>query len=61
MTETQRTLQDIREQLGNADLYTDEHKHTVAELLKHEGELKSRAKELDDIWLEQQQKMEELS
>lgn len=61
MTETQRTLQDIREQLGNADLYTDEHKHTVADLLKHEGELKSRAEELDDIWLEQQQKMEELS
>ena len=61
MAEAHSALLEVREQLGNADLYAEEHKHTLADLLKREGELKTRADELDDTWLEQQQLLEELS
>lgn len=61
MADVSQSLQTLREQLGDADLYTDARKQKLAELLKREGELKLRAQELDDIWLEQQQTLEELS
>ena len=61
MTEVSLALDELQEQLGSADLYTEDQKHTLAELLKHEGKLKVRADELDGIWLEQQQRLEELS
>jgi len=61
MTEVDRVLRELREQLGNSELYTDANKQTLANLLKREGELKVRAAELDEIWLEQQQTLEELS
>ena len=61
MAEVNLALQELREQLGNADLYTEDHRLTLAELLRREGELKVRAEKLDDIWLEQQQTLEELS
>ncbi len=53
-------LQELREQLGNTELYTETNRQTLANLLKREGELKVRAAELDDIWLEQQQTLDEL-
>jgi ATP-binding cassette subfamily F protein 3 len=55
------SLEELREQLGNSGLYTEANKQTLAKLLKREGELKVRAQELDEIWLEQQQTLEELS
>jgi ATP-binding cassette, subfamily F, member 3 len=55
------SLEELREQLGNTELYAGENRHSLANLLKREGELKVRAAELDDIWLEQQQTLEELS
>jgi ATP-binding cassette subfamily F protein 3 len=61
MATVDRDLQDIREQLGGADLYTENQKQNLADLLKREGELKLRAEELDEMWLEQQQTLEELS
>jgi len=61
MARTEQALHEVREQLGSADLYTEVHKHKLAELLKREGELKLRAQELEDIWLEQQQTLEELA
>ncbi len=61
MAEVARVLQELREQLGNSELYTEANKQTLANLLKREGELKVRAAELDEIWLEQQQTLEELS
>jgi ATP-binding cassette subfamily F protein 3 len=61
MAEVNLALQALREQLGNTDLYTEDHRLTLAEMLRREGELKVRAEELDDIWLEQQQMLEELS
>jgi ATP-binding cassette, subfamily F, member 3 len=54
-------LQELREQLGDTALYTESNKQTLANLLQREGELKVRAAELDDIWLDQQQTLEELS
>jgi ATP-binding cassette subfamily F protein 3 len=61
MTRVSLALEEVREQLGFADLYTEAHKAKLAQLLKLEGELKLRAEELDDLWLEQQQALEELA
>ena len=61
MAEVARVLLELREQLGNSELYSEASKQTLANLLKREGELKVRAAELDEIWLEQQQTLEELS
>jgi ATP-binding cassette subfamily F protein 3 len=61
MTKVSHALQAVREQLGSADLYAEAHKTKLAQLLKLEGELKLRAAELDDLWLEQQQALEELA
>jgi ATP-binding cassette subfamily F protein 3 len=61
MAAVSQALQLLREQLGDADLYTETRKQSLAELLKREGELKLRAQALDDLWLEQQQMLEELS
>ncbi len=60
MAAVTRALDELREQLGNNELYTEKNRQTLAGLLKREGELKVRAAELDDIWLEQQQTLEEL-
>ena len=47
--------------MSDTDLYTENNKQTLAGLLKREGELKIRAEELDELWLEQQQQLEELA
>jgi hypothetical protein len=60
MAEVDQGLREIREQLGSAVLYTEANRQTLANLLKREGELKVRAAELDEMWLEQQQTLEEL-
>ena len=61
MSKVSLAMHDVRTQLENNDLYTEDHRQTLAELLKREGELKVRAEELDEIWLDQQQVLEELS
>lgn len=61
MSQVDLALEALREQLSDTDLYTEQNKQTLADLLKREGELKTRAAELDDLWLEQQQKLEELA
>lgn len=61
MSQVNLALQALREQLSDTDLYTEQNKQTLADLLKREGELKNRAEALDDLWLEQQQKLEELA
>ena len=61
MSEVTLALQVLREQLSDTDLYTEQNKQALADLLKREGDLKVRAAELDELWLEQQQKMEELT
>ena len=61
MSQTSLAMHEVRAQLENNDLYTEAHRQTLSDLLKREGELKIRAEELDEIWLEQQQILEELS
>ncbi len=61
MSEVDLALQALREQLSDTALYTEDNKQILAELLKREGELKTRAAELDELWLEQQQQLEELA
>ena len=61
MSKVSLAMHDVRTQLENNDLYTEDHRQTLADLLKREGELKVRAEELDEIWLDQQQVLEELS
>ena len=61
MSKVSLAMHDVRAQLENTDLYTEDHRQTLADLLKREGELKVRAEELDEIWLDQQQVLEELS
>lgn len=61
MSKVSLAMHELRSQLENNDLYTEDYRQTLAELLKREGELKVRAEELDEIWLDQQQVLEELS
>jgi ATP-binding cassette subfamily F protein 3 len=61
MEKASSALRELQQELGNTDLYTENQKHTLDDLLKQEGKLKIRAAELDDSWLEQQQKIEELA
>jgi len=61
MTAVNLALQELRERLGDTGLYKDDNRQTLASLLQREGELKVRAAQLDDIWLEQQQALEELA
>jgi ATP-binding cassette subfamily F protein 3 len=61
MTEVHAALQALREQLGDSALYTEHNRQTLSDLLKREGELKNRAAALEDVWLEQQQMLEEMA
>jgi ATP-binding cassette subfamily F protein 3 len=61
MSKIDKTLEEIQESLSDSELYTEERKDELAALVKREGELKSRMAELDDLWLEQQQAIEEYS
>jgi ATP-binding cassette subfamily F protein 3 len=61
MTEVHAALEALRERLGDAGMYTEQNRQTLADLLKREGELKNRAAALEEVWLEQQQMLEELA
>ena len=50
----------LQTRLSDTDLYTESRKQEMADLLKREGELKARAQQLEEEWLEQQQALEEL-
>ena len=52
---------ELQTRLGDTDLYTDGRKQDLADLLQREGELKARATQLEEAWLEQQQALEEIS
>ena len=60
MAEVEDEQADLQTQLGDTDLYIPARKDDLAGLLKREGELKIRAAQLEDSWLEQQQTLEEL-
>ena len=52
---------DLQTRLGDTNLYLDGRKQDLANLLKREGELKARASQLEETWLEQQEALEALA
>jgi len=61
LTAVETELADIRAKLGDNEIYRDEFRDALAELLRREGEFKARAGELEEQWLEQQQALEDLT
>ena len=55
------SLRELQEQLGDEALYSSAEKDALADLLRREGRLKARSTELEDLWLQQQQQLDELS
>jgi len=53
-------LESVQAQLASTEVYEDTQRDTLAELLKREGRLKLQATELDDTWLELQQRLDDL-
>lgn len=60
MTKIAGQLVAVREQLADTEIYTEERRETLEELLLKEGRLQVQADALDDTWLTQQQALEEL-
>ncbi len=60
MAQAESELETMQAKLGDSDLYTETRKEELAELLKREGELKSRSELLEETWFEQQQELEQL-
>ena len=60
MAEIDLALAEVQANLGDTELYSESRKQELADLLKREGELKNRSEQLDELWLEQQQTLEEL-
>lgn len=54
-------LQEIQSSLTDADLYTQQRKDELAALVKSEGELKAKAEQLDEAWLQLQETLEAAS
>jgi ATP-binding cassette subfamily F protein 3 len=52
---------ELQTRLGDTSLYSEGRKQDLADLLRREGELKARATQLEEAWLEQQQALEEIS
>ena len=55
------SLRELQEQLGDEALYSSAEKDALADLIRREGRLKARSTELEDLWLQQQQQLDELS
>ena len=60
MASVEVELELLQAQLGDTDFYTAERKNELADLVKREGELKLKAGQLEESWLEQQQVLEDL-
>jgi len=61
LSELEQQLKSIQERLADNTLYEGEHSAELADLLKREGDLKNRTEELEELWLEQQDAIEELN
>ncbi len=59
MSTIEDKLAAIQDALSDTALYSEDKKSELAELLRQEGELKSRAERLEESWLEQQQALED--
>ncbi len=60
MTKIENSLAALQERLGDADIYSEARKNELAELLRQEGEFKSRADALEETWLELQEEIEQV-
>ncbi len=49
------------QRLSDNTLYAEERRDELAQMLREEGELKSQASELEELWFEQQHALEELN
>ena len=61
MEKAQKSLKEITTQLADTELYNDERKDTLQELLKREGILKQEISAIEDQWLTQLDLIEETS
>ena len=60
MAKVEDELADIQQRLADSELYSEERRAELAQLVKSEGELKAAAEQLEEKWLELQQTMEDL-
>jgi ATP-binding cassette subfamily F protein 3 len=60
MARAESELEQVQQRLADSDIYSEQRKDELAQLLLREGELKAHCQELEDSWLEQQQELEEL-
>jgi ATP-binding cassette subfamily F protein 3 len=60
MTKVEGKLAEIQQRLGDTELYSEERRAELAQLVKNEGELKATAEQLEEQWLELQQTLEDL-
>lgn len=61
MDQLDKILSDLEQQLADPEIYAPGEKATLAELLRQQGETKSRAQDLEDRWLELQEELESLT
>ncbi|MEH6515947.1 MAG: ATP-binding cassette domain-containing protein [Halioglobus sp.] len=61
MEQLGKTLSDLEQQLADPEIYEPGEKANLAELLRQQGETKSRAQDLEDRWLELQEELESLT
>lgn len=61
MAKAEEQLQKIQDELGDSGLYEVERKEELNELLKREGELKTKAEKLEETWLTCQEELEAIS
>ncbi|MEP5566400.1 MAG: ATP-binding cassette domain-containing protein [Halioglobus sp.] len=59
MTKIETSLSTLQTQLGDPDIYNETRKPELSDLLQQEGELKTRAEALEEIWLELQEEIEQ--
>jgi len=60
MARAEGELKEAQTLLGDSDLYSEQRKAELAELLLRQGELQARSEQLEELWFEQQHELEEL-
>jgi ATP-binding cassette subfamily F protein 3 len=61
MAKANQSLEEIQAVLGDADIYTDQRKAELAELLQQEGQVKTQMEQLEERWLEIEQALDEIN
>ena len=60
MGREEQALATLQEQLADSDLYSEDQRDKLAELLRDEGSCKQRLADLEEQWLALQEELEEL-